>query len=152
MAALSANTRLRDRLLLGNLCPSGVELDIPVGASEEIYQGSAVSGDSGDLYAAPLAGGEIFYGFSLERVTGGSSNGDNTVKVVSGGIFSLSVTSAAVANIGAMAYATNDNTFGLADTSASNLGRILNVPASGTAIVQCLDTGEAGAQAGTATT
>lgn len=149
--ALSANTRER-QWLHAHGGSTGVTLDIPVGASEVIYIGSAVSGDSGDLYAAPLAGGEIFYGFALEKVTGTASNGGVTVKVLTKAAVRLTVTSAAVANIGAMAYATDDNTFGLANTSASNIGRILNVPASGAAIVQLIDTGEAGAQAGTATT
>ena len=150
--ALSANRRLPSILNMEAMAGRGVILDIPVGASEEIYVGSFVSGDSGDKYAAPLAGGEVFYGLSIERVTGTASNGGATVKVVAKAAFQHAVTSAAVANIGAMAYATDDTTLGLADTSASNAGRILNVPSSGVAVIQMLDTGEAGAQAATATT
>jgi len=151
--ALSANSPNSSKILaLEAQAGRGCILNMLVGAAEEIYIGSLVSGDSGDAYAAPLAGGEVFYGLSLERVTGGSANGANTVKVVAKAAFQHAVTSAAVANIGAMAYATDDATMGLADTSGSNVGRILNVPASGQAVVQMLDTGEAGAQAATATT
>ena len=75
MAALSAN-RVIPTMVQANVDGGGVVMDYPVGASEEIYQGSFVTFDAGDNYAAPLGAGEVFAGISQERVTGGERRQD----------------------------------------------------------------------------
>jgi len=149
MAALSAN-RVIPNVAQAYAAGTGVILDMQVGALEEIYQGSFVSLDAGDAYAAPLAAGEVCVGVSLDRVTGGSSNGDNTCRVLTGGIVQHALASVAQADIGKYCYASDDNTLSLTSTSNSPFGRIINVPATGTAVVRMRWVGDkaVGTQAG----
>ncbi len=125
----------------------GTVIDLPVGAAEVIYRGTLVSSDAG--YASPLAGGENFLGIALEAKTGGTSDADETVKVQVGGVVQIPVTSVAIADIGKGAFATDDGTVALATTSASSIGRIIHVPATGTAWVHLKQPGETIIQAAT---
>lgn len=118
----------------------GTVVDFPVGATEVILRGSLVSSDAG--YASPLAGGEVFLGVALEAKTGGASDADNTVKVQVGGVVEAPVTSVAITDIGKAAYATDDGTIALATTSASGIGKIIHVPATGTAWIALKQPGE----------
>ena len=142
MAALSGNRRPPNILSFTEDFKTGVVVNIPVGALEEIYVGSFTSLDAGDFYLAPLAAGEAFAGLSEERVTGTASNGGITCQVRTGAIMEHLVGSVAVANIGDTVYASDDQTLTLVATSNSSVGRVLNVPAAGTAVVQCKMTGE----------
>lgn len=132
--------------------PEGIIVDLPMGASETIYKGSFVSLDAGDLFGAPLAGGEIFAGIALEtKISTSAANGTSTIKIISGtAVFQYAITSIAQADIGKTVYATDDNTLGLADTSGSAVGRIINVPATGTAIIQMRLIGDTMVQAASA--
>jgi predicted RecA/RadA family phage recombinase len=130
--------------------PEGIIVDLPMGASETIQKGAFVSLDSGDQFGAPLAGGEIFVGIALEKKVSGAANGDTTIKVLTDGVFQYAVTSIAQADIGKMLYATDDHTLALADTSGSSVGRIVNVPATGTAIVKMRTVGDTMVQAAAA--
>lgn len=131
--------------------PEGFVIDLPMGASETIQKGAFVALDGGDQFGAPLAGGEIFVGIALEKKVSGSSNGDTTIKVLTGmACFQYAITSIAQADIGKCVYATDDHTLSLADTSGSAVGRIINVPATGTAIIQMRPVGDAQAQAASA--
>lgn len=147
MAALSANRLVN--IVQWNT-PEGIVVDLPLGASETVYKGGFVSLDSGDKFGAPLAAGEIFVGLALEKKTSGSANGDTTCKVLIGGVFQQAITSIAQADIGKLVYASDDQTLTLTSTSNSQVGRIVNVPATGTAIVQMKVVGEAQTQAATA--
>lgn len=142
--ALSAN-----RVLTTKQSASGGEvgfyLDFPVGASEEIYQGSFVSLDTDN--AAALAGVEPFLGLSVERVTGGSSDGDKTVKTLVGGLITIAIASIAGSDIGADVYAVDDETLTLVTTTNPLVGFCVSVPVTGTAIVQLLVPGGANARA-----
>jgi hypothetical protein len=106
--------------------------------------------DAGDQYGAPLAAGEVFVGFSLEGKTSAATNGADTVKVRQGGVVELAVGSVAQANVGAMAYASDDGTFTLVSTSNSGIGRIVHVVASGTAWVELKTPGATMVQAASA--
>lgn len=137
MAALSANRPIPNIIAAQPYAGGGYVLDVLVGITEEIYQGSFVTLDTGDQYAAPLAAGEAFYGMSLERVTGGAANGDVTCKIFCAGIIQHALTSVAVADIGQPVFATDDQTLTLTNDGTDTLaGRLVGVPATGTAIVQ----------------
>lgn len=137
--------------LVKNNDPEGIIIDLPMGASETIQKGAFVSLDAGDLFGAPLAGGEIFVGVALEKKVSGAANGDTTIKVLTGAAcFQYAITSIAQADIGKMVYATDDHTLALADTSGSGVGRIINVPATGTAIIQMRLVGDTMVQAASA--
>jgi predicted RecA/RadA family phage recombinase len=131
--------------------PEGYILDLPMGATETIQKGAFVGLDAGDKFAAPLAAGEIFSGIALEKKVSGASNGDTTIKALGGqSMFQYAITSIAQADIGKLVYASDDHTLTLTSTSNSQVGRIVNVPATGTAIVQMKIVGEAQTQAATA--
>lgn len=137
MAALAANRLVN--IVREDL---GYVVDLPMGASETVYKGGFVSLDAGDKFGAPLAAGEIFVGLALEKKVSGSTNGDTTVKVLVGGMFQQAITSIAQADIGKAIYASDDQVLTLVATSNSSIGRIVNVPATGTAIVQMKMLGE----------
>ena len=137
MAALAANRLVN--IVNEHL---GYVIDLPLGASETVYKGGFVSLDAGDKYGAPLAAGEIFVGLALEKKTSVATNGTDTCKVLVGGMFQQAITSIAQADIGKTVYASDDQTLTLTSTSNSSVGRIVNVPAAGTAIVQMKMLGE----------
>jgi hypothetical protein len=137
--------------IVKNNDPEGIVVDLLMGATETIQKGAFVSLDSGDLFGAPLAGGEIFAGIALEKKVSGATNGDTTIKVLSGAaVFQYAITSIAQADIGKAIYASDDHTLTLADTTASAVGRIINVPATGTAIIQMRLVGDTLVQAASA--
>lgn len=127
----------------------GFVIDLPMGASETIYKGAFVSLDAGDQFGAPLAAGEVFIGLALEKVASAATNGADTIKVLVGGQFQQALASIAQADIGKVAFASDDNVLTLVKTSNSCVGRIVNVPATGTCIVQMKTPGEVSGAVGT---
>jgi hypothetical protein len=123
----------------------GVVVSFEVGATEVIFKGSAVTSDAG--FASTFNAAEQFIGIALEGKTGGTADGDVRVRCQVGGVAVLAVTSVTVADLGEGVFATDDNTYAFATTSANGIGRIIHVPAAGTAWVQLKVTGEATAQA-----
>lgn len=137
MAALAQDRRI-PQVMETHL--SGYIIDAPVGATEQIFQGSFVTSDGSDKFAAALVAGDSFWGISLENVLGGSANGDKTVKILCESIFQASLGSAALASLGLVVYATDDQTLNLTnDGSDTPVGRIVSVPATGTIIVKCFE-------------
>lgn len=125
--ALSANTaRSYD---LGDINTFGVK------ASSTIYEGSAVGSSGG--YARALAAGDDFLGFALEKVVGGSGDGDVNIEVKTRGQVQLSVTSVAVTDIGKTVWASDDGTFALTSNGGANskVGVVHRFISSGVAIV-----------------
>lgn len=149
MAALTANRPIPN-IVQSDALGGGIVLDLPLGATEQMYQGGFVSLDAGDKFGAPLAAGEIFVGISLDKILSVATNGTNTCRVLTNAMFQHAITSIAQADIGKLVYASDDNTLTLTSTSNSQVGRIVNVPATGTAIVQMKIVGEAQTQAATA--
>lgn len=136
MTALSAN-RPTPNALQTYASGIGFIIDAQVGASEEIYQGSFVTLDTSDKYLAALTKPDAFYGVSLDRVTGGSSNGDKTCRVLCQGVIQHALSSVAVADIGKAVCASDDQTLTLTnDGSNSVVGILVGVPVTGTAIVK----------------
>lgn len=90
----------------------------PVIASDIIYEG-AVVGDNGSGFARPLAAGDPFLGFAIEKVDNSTgSAGDKRVRVHDEGKIVLPITSLAITDRGKPVYASDDDTFTL--TAGSN--------------------------------
>jgi hypothetical protein len=124
----------------------GFVIDAPILASEVIYRGAAVSVDSSGYFNA-LQVDEAFVGVALEQKTGTATSAEETVKVQVGGVVSVPISGVTVAAVGVGCFATDDGTFTLANTTAESIGRIIHVPATGTAWVKLKDPGESQGQA-----
>ncbi len=116
MAKLTVNTALR--YTGGDIIKLGIE------ALEAIFQGAALSED-GSGFVEDLQAGDQFMGFALEAATGGAADGDVLVHVQHQGIIELTVVSAAITDIGADVYASDDNTFVLGSTGNTKIGVII---------------------------
>ena len=137
MASITANRPIPNILMAHPYAGGGYVIDAPVGATEEIYQGAFVTLDSGDKFLGDLTVPDPLYGLAMERVTGGSSNGDVTAKVLVQGIIQHALTSVAVADIGKPVFATDNQTLTLTnDGTDTPVGNIVGVPVTGTCIVQ----------------
>jgi hypothetical protein len=155
MAALTANRKVPN-ILKGdsnNPAGTGLMLTFQSGASEQYYIGGFV-GLAADKYATPLAAGEQFVGIfhafkgsSTGTNLAGGTDGDNQVDVISHAVFQHAITSIAQADIGKAIYASDDQVLTLVHTSNSGVGRVINVYATGTGIVQMTVIGETQVQA-----
>jgi hypothetical protein len=129
MAALTANTTLGSVVQWNN--PEGIIIDYPVKAASVIYKGGFVGAAASGLFGIALTAGVNFIGVALEKVTGGTNDGDKTVKTLCGAVWQWTVTATlTIANIGDVLFAIDDNPLAmtLTDTSNSSIGRIINVP------------------------
>lgn len=107
-----------------------------VGGAETIYKGGFVSVDSSG-YAAPLAAAELFVGIAVAGIDNSAgSDGDLTVKCFTQGDFEHALSGAAITDIGAAVYATDDGTLTLTPTSNSFVGYLIDLVSSGVIIVR----------------
>ena len=100
--------------------------DLPVIASDIIYEGAAV-GDNGSGLARPLVAGDPFMGFALKQCdnSAGAASAKNVNLQESGGIV-LDVTGvSSAADVGEAVYATDDNVFTLTASGASAIGKVM---------------------------
>lgn len=151
MAALTANRPVPNTLQGRTDFAGGVVVDMILTASTTVYEGSFVSVAAGTGTVAPTAagaGGTVFVGIALKKVTSAAS-GTYTVPVLCGGYFQHALASVASADIGKVAFASDDNTLTLTDTSNTAVGRIVNVPATGTCVVKMKTVGEVSGAVGT---
>jgi hypothetical protein len=129
MATLSANKPRA--YLLGN------NNHIPVIASDIIYEGAAVGVVKTTGHARPLAAGDIFGGFSLEKADNASgSAADINVEVRKVGTVILSVAGAVITDIGQPVYATDDDTFTFIPTAAVFIGFVRTFESAGVVKVE----------------
>lgn len=113
----------------------GEENDAPVIATDIIYEGAAV-GDNGSGYARPLVAADQFLGFAREQCDNASGNaGDKNVKLRVRGRVSLTVSGVAITDVGKAVYASDDDTFTLAETGNSYIGRIVRYVGTNTCVV-----------------
>lgn len=98
----------------------------PVIASDIIYEGAAV-GDNGSNYARPLVGLDPFWGFAKKRVDNASgAAGDKNVELWTAGYVVVDVVGvAAETDTDAAVYASDDNTFTLTASGATQIGKIV---------------------------
>lgn len=124
-------------VIQGYAAGTGYIIDAQVGASEQIYQGSFVSLDTADKYAAALTKPDPFYGVSLDNVLEGTAaNGGATCRVLCEGVIQHALSSVAVADIGKVVCASDDTTLTLTNDGANSIvGILVGVPVTGTAIV-----------------
>ncbi len=113
----------------------GEFLDLPVIASDRIYQGAAV-GDNGSGYMRPLQSGDPFRGFADFGVDNSSgSAGDKDVRLRQKGLATLSISGVAITDVGRPVYATDDDTFVLTG-AGTKVGRVAAYVSSGVALVE----------------
>lgn len=115
----------------------GERNDIPVIASDIIYEGAAVGVVPASGHARPLAAGDRFAGFAESKAdnSAGSAAAIN-VRVVKSGEVQLSVSGAVITDVGQPVYATDDDTFTFLPTSAVFIGFVKRYVSSGVAIVE----------------
>lgn len=110
--------------------------DVPMIASDTIYEGAAVGESSSSGNARPLQGGDAFLGFAVKTVTNGSTVGENTVRVRQRGVVKLSVTGvSADDDLGVAVYASDDDTFTTASTGNTQIGKLVRWVSGTTAMV-----------------
>ena len=102
--------------------------DLPVLASEVIYQGSFVGESSSTGYVRAFNDGDNFMGIAIakaDNTASGAANGDQLVRVQTDGEVELTVTGASVAALGETVYATTDNDFSLTDSGSDTpIGKV----------------------------
>lgn len=107
-----------------------VLIDVPVVASDIVYEGSAVGESSTTGTGRPLVGADSFMGFCVRQCdnSSGSAN-DKKIRVMAQGLVQLTITG--VDNIndeGATVYASDDDTFTLTNsTGHSSIGKLVSV-------------------------
>ena len=113
----------------------GERNNIGVIASDVIFEGSAV-GDNGAGYARPLVAGDVFLGFSKQKVDNSSgSAGDLKVEVQTEGRVQLAVAGAVITDVGLPVYAQDDNAFSFLGTGGTFIGYMVRFVSAGVAIV-----------------
>jgi len=118
MTTLAANTP-RDFVL-------GETQDLPVIASDIIYEGAAV-GENGSGYFRPLVATDPFAGFAQSKADNSAgAAGAINVRVKTRGRVILAVTGVtAVTDEGSTVYAADDNDFTLTSTSNTAIGKVV---------------------------
>lgn len=110
--------------------------ELPVVASDIIYEGSAV-GDNASGYARPLVAGDKFKGFAESKADNSSgSAGDINVRCKAKGRVKLSISGLVVGDLGKRVYASDDDTFTLTAGSNSEVGFVYRFVSSGVGIVE----------------
>lgn len=110
--------------------------ELPVIASDIIYEGSAV-GDNASGYARPLVAGDKFKGFAESKADNSSgAAGDVLVRCRAKGRVSLAISGLVVGDLGKRVYASDDNVFTLTATNNSEVGFVYRFVSSGVGIVE----------------
>lgn len=114
----------------------GSRNEIPVIASDIIYEGAAVGVVVGTGHARPLAAGDRFAGFAEAKAdnSAGAAAAIN-VRVVESGKIQMSVSGAVITDVGQPVYATDDNTFVFLPTDAVFVGFVHRFVSSGVVVV-----------------
>ncbi|WP_447983789.1 cytoplasmic protein [Nitrospira sp. Nam74] len=110
--------------------------DLPVVASDIIYEGAAVSLRSSG-YVGPLAAAEKFVGFAVRQVDNSAgAAGDAKCRLRRSGAVQIPVVGVdGVDDVSKQVYASDDDTFTLTATSNSKIGRIIRWVTGTTCIV-----------------
>lgn len=107
----------------------------PVIAADIIYEG-AVVGDNGSGFARPLAAGDPFLGFAIEKVDNSAgAAGDKRVRVHDEGKIRLPIASLAITDRGKPVYASDDDTFTLTASTNTYVGSVVRWEATGFGII-----------------
>ena len=110
----------------------GERNDLPVIASDIIYEGAAAGIVDGTGHARPLVGGDRFVGFAEHRADNSAgSAADITVHLVKKGQVQIAVTGAVITDVGQPVYATDDAAFGFTPVGATFVSGVLLPPPVG---------------------
>jgi hypothetical protein len=116
-------------------------------ASDIVYEGAAV-GDNASGYGRPLVAGDNFLGFAKEKVDNSSgSAGDKNIEMVVRGQIELTVSSAAITDVGRPIYASDDDTFTFTAAGNSFIGFVKRYVSSTKVLVAFDATDEGRSQA-----
>lgn len=124
--ALSANTPRQFEL--------GDINELTVASGVTIYEGAfafALKADGTAVVASPAISTHAFAGIAIEKATAG-----NRVKLRDRGKVSMPVTGASAASVGAIVYATDDNTLTLTASTNAPVGYVSRHVTSTTCIVE----------------
>lgn len=114
----------------------GSRNEIPVIASDIIYEGAAVGVVKASGHARPLAAADRFAGFAEAKADNSAgAAADIDVRVVESGKIQLSVTGAVITDVGQPVYATDDDTFTFTPTAAVFVGFVHRFVSSGVVVV-----------------
>jgi hypothetical protein len=114
----------------------GERNEIPVIASDIIYEGAAVGIVAASGHARPLSGGDVFGGFAEQRADNSAgSAADINVRTYESGEVKLSVSGAVITDKSRPVYATDDNTFVFSPVGATFIGFVKRFVSSGVVIV-----------------
>lgn len=120
--------------------PRAMELgernDVPVVATDIIYEGAAVGVVDASGHARPLVGGDRFIGFAVAKCdnSAGLAAAKN-VRVVQSGKVQLPVSGAVITDVGQPVYATDDDTFAFNPVGGTFIGTVIRYVSSGVVIV-----------------
>ncbi len=110
--------------------------DIPVIASDIIYEGAAV-GVNNSGYARPLVAGDVFGGFALRQCDNSSGvAGAVNVRVMARGQIALAVTGLTIDDRGKPVYASDDDTFTMTASTNTQIGAVKRWIADGQGVVE----------------
>ena len=114
----------------------GERNSIPVIASDIIYEGAAVGVVTASGHARPLAAGDRFAGFAVEKAdnSSGAAAAIN-VLVIEKGEISLPVTGAVITDKGQPVYAQDDDSFSFIGTSGVFIGFVKRFVSAGVGVV-----------------
>lgn len=110
--------------------------DLPVIASDIIYEGAAVGLVAGTGHARPLTSADRFAGFAIDKADN-SAGAAAAIKVHvrKRGTVELAVSGAVITDFGQPVYATDDNTFTFLPTGAVFVGFVKRFVSSGVVLV-----------------
>lgn len=115
---------------------TGARNEIPVIASDIIYEGSAVGIVPASGHARPLAAGDVFAGFCEQQADNSAgSAADINVRTIERGKVQLSVSGAVITDVGLPVYATDDDTFVFSPVGGVFIGFVHRFISSGVVIV-----------------
>lgn len=101
--------------------------DIPIIATDIVFEGAAVGESSSNGTGRPLVAGDVFLGFAIAKADNASgAAGDINIRVREKGRVQLVVTGvSSKADLGATVYGDDDNAFTLTNSSNTVIGKIV---------------------------
>lgn len=118
--------------------PGGTAInDIPVIASDIIYEGAAVGIVAGTGHCRPLVAGDAFGGFCVAQADNslGSAAAINA-RVLAAGRIQLPVTGAVITDMHQAVYASDDDTFSFSPVGGTFVGRVSRFISAGVVMVE----------------
>jgi len=111
----------------------GEIISVLVKASAVIYKGAlVVDKDTGYAEAGADGSGYVLLGVAVESATGGTSDGDTSVRVYKTGAFQFTKATAVQTDLGVLMYIHDDQTVGTSSTNSVSAGYCVGIVDSST--------------------